>query len=94
MYEPAPHHALVERLKTMQDVLGDFNDAGVQVQQLEDAVDDAIRENSTVVLKKPFFRKSFDEWGNLNVEIIPPPSPPQKNAAPPPRLYNPRKQEI
>lgn len=63
-------------------------------EQLEDAIDDAIRKDSTLLLKNPFFRKSFDEWGHLNVEIIPPPSPPQKNPAPPPRLYNPRKQEI
>lgn len=63
-------------------------------EQLEDAVDDAIRRNSTIVLKKPFFRKSLDEWGDLNIEIIPPPLPPQKKVQPPPRIYNPRKQNI
>ena len=63
-------------------------------EKLEDAVDDAIRRRSTIILKKPFFRKSLDEWGDLNVEIIPPPSPPLKHAPPPPRLYNPRKQNI
>jgi hypothetical protein len=63
-------------------------------EQLEDAVDDAVRKNSTIVLKNPFFRKSLDEWGDLNIEIIPPPLPPQKQAPPPPRLYNPRKQDI
>lgn len=63
-------------------------------EQLEDAVDDAVRKNSTIILKNPFFRKSLDEWGDLNIEIIPPPFPPQKNAPPPPRVYNPRKQDI
>jgi hypothetical protein len=63
-------------------------------EQLEDAVEDAVRKNSTVILKNPFFRKNLDEWGDLNIEIIPPPYPPQKQAPPPPRLYNPRKQNI
>jgi hypothetical protein len=63
-------------------------------EQLEDAVDEAIRRGSTIVLKKPFFRKSLEEWGDLNVEIIPPPTPPLKRPPPPPRLYNPRKQNI
>ncbi len=60
-------------------------------EKLEDAVDDAVRENSTIVLKNPFYRKSLDDWGDLNVDILPPPLPPQK-AFPtaPPRIFNPR----
>jgi len=61
-------------------------------EKLEDAVDDAVRKNSTIIIKEPFYRRSMDEWGDLNVEIIPPPLPPQK--LPPalaPKVFNPRK---
>ena len=61
-------------------------------EKLEDAADDAVRKNSTIIIKEPFYRRSMDEWGDLNVEIIPPPLPPQK--LPPgmaPKVFNPRK---
>ncbi len=64
-------------------------------EKLEDAVDDAVRENSTIVLKNPFYRKSLEEWGDLNVDIIPPPLPPQKRfPTAPPRIFNPRDKSI
>ena len=63
-------------------------------EKLEDAVDDAVRKNSTIVLKNPFYRKSFEEWGDLNVDIIPPPMPPLKRPPPPPRFFNPRDKSI
>ncbi len=63
-------------------------------EKLEDAVDDAVRKKSTILLKKPFFRRSLEEWGDLNVEIIPPPLPPQKRPPPPPRVFNPREESI
>ncbi|MDG2286479.1 MAG: hypothetical protein P8N43_13270 [Alphaproteobacteria bacterium] len=56
-------------------------------EKLEEAVDDAVRRNSTVQLKKPFYRRSFEEWGDLNVEIIPPPLPPQKRPPTEPRVF-------
>ncbi len=63
-------------------------------EKLEDAVDDATRQNSTIILKKPFYRRSLDEWGDLNVEIMPPPLPPLKRPQPPPRIFNPRGESI
>ena len=63
-------------------------------EKLEDAVDDAARNNSTIILKDPFYRRSFEEWGNLNVEIFPPPLPSQKNPPLPPRVFNPREESI
>ena len=63
-------------------------------EKLEDAVEDAVRRNSTIILKNPFYRRSFDEWGNLNVEIMPPPLPPQKPLPLPPRVFNPRDRSI
>jgi hypothetical protein len=59
-------------------------------EKLEDAVEEAVRRNSTVRLKKPFYRRSFEEWGDLNVEIIPPPMPPQKQPPTEPKVFNPR----
>jgi len=63
-------------------------------EKLEDAVDDAVRKNSTIILKNPFYRRSFEEWGDLNVEIIPPPLPPQKMPPMQPRVFNPREHSI
>ena len=63
-------------------------------ERLEDAVDDAVRQNSTIILKNPFYRRSLEEWGNLNIEIIPPPVPPMKKPLPPPRIFNPRERSI
>ncbi len=64
-------------------------------EKLEDAVDDAVRENSTIILKNPFYRKSLEEWGDLNIDIIPPPLPPQKRfPSAPPRIFNPRDRGI
>jgi hypothetical protein len=64
-------------------------------EKLEDAVDDAVRENSTIVLKNPFYRKSLEEWGDLNVDILPPPLPPLKAfPSDPPKILNPRKDSI
>lgn len=64
-------------------------------ERLEEAVDDAVAKNSTVVIPTPFSPKSLEELGNMNIRIIPPPVPPTKT--PPftkPRVFNPRKQDI
>ena len=63
-------------------------------EKLEDAVDDAVREKSAVFLEDLFYRRSFEEWGDLNVEIIPPPLPPLKGPPLPPRVFNPRDKSI
>ena len=63
-------------------------------EKLEDAVEAAVRKKSTILLKDPFFRRSLEEWGDLNVEIIPPPLPPLKRPPPPARVFNPREESI
>jgi len=68
---------------------------GKLAERLEEAVDDAVSKNSSVVIPTPFSPKSLEELGNMNIQIIPPPIPPTKT--PPfakPRVFNPRKQDI
>lgn len=63
-------------------------------EKLQNAVREAVRGNSTVVLEDPFSRRSLEEWGNLNVDIVPPPMPPMKKPPLPPRIFNPRGESI
>jgi len=63
-------------------------------EKLQRATATATRGNSTVVLEDPFQRRSLEEWGELNVEIVPPPLPPLKHPPPPPRFFNPRGNQI
>lgn len=63
-------------------------------EQLEDAVDEAVRRGATIVLRKPFFRKSTEDLGHLNMDIRPPPMPPQKRPPLPPKIFNPRQEAI
>ncbi len=63
-------------------------------EKLEDAVDQAAGGNSTIVLENPFYRRSLQEWGDLNIEIVPPPIPPLKHPPIPPRIFNPREERI
>jgi hypothetical protein len=53
-----------------------------------------VTKNSSIVITKPFQRRSIDEWGDLSVEIRPPPLPRLKRPQPPARMFNPRSQEI
>ena len=63
-------------------------------EKLEDTIEAAVKQNSTIILKSPFIRRSFEEMGKLNVEIVPPPMPPMKRPPPPPRIFNPRAPSI
>jgi hypothetical protein len=68
---------------------------GKLAERLQEAVDDAVSKNSSVVIPTPFSPKALEELGNMNIQIIPPPVPPTKT--PPfaqPRVFNPRKQDI
>ena len=63
-------------------------------ERLEDAVEAAVIARSTVVIDNPFQRRSLDDWGDLNVDVILPPVPPMKKPPPPARIFNPRGQSI
>ena len=62
--------------------------------KLQKAVTKAARGNSTVVLEDPFSKRILEEWGNLNVAIIPPSVPRMKHPPPPPQIFNPRERSI
>ena len=61
----------------------------VLAQKLQDYVDEAIRKGARVMIKNPFTKRSFDDLGDLNVEIILPPRLPGKLPPMPPRVVNP-----
>lgn len=63
-------------------------------QKLEDIIDNAIRHNTTVILKNPFIKKNLEELGDLNAHIVPPKRPPPKKPPIPPQVFNPRAQGI
>ncbi|MFT6580752.1 MAG: hypothetical protein ACJAU6_001181 [Alphaproteobacteria bacterium] len=59
-------------------------------EELEDAVEEAARKNGTVILRQPFYRRSFDEGGQMNVEVVLPSLPSIKPPPFPPKVFNPR----
>jgi len=63
-------------------------------EDLEDAMEQANRTQSTAIMTEPFSKRSLEERGGITVEIIPPASPPLKRPQAPPRVYNPRSPEI
>ena len=63
-------------------------------EKLQKATGEAMRGNSSVTLDNPFQRRSLEEWGDLNVEIVPPPLPPAKHPPAPPQFFNPRGDQI
>lgn len=63
-------------------------------EKLEDAVDGAVKRNSKVIIHSPFQKPSDDDWGDLNVNILPPPTLPLKPPSIPPRIFNPRGHDV
>ena len=59
-------------------------------EKLEDMVEDAVKRNATVVVTNPFLKPRDEDWGTLNIEIVPPPLLPLKRPMIPPRIFNPR----
>ncbi|MCH8240927.1 MAG: hypothetical protein IIB62_12965 [Proteobacteria bacterium] len=63
-------------------------------EDLEEAMVQATRLRSTVVITNPFSKKALEESGGVTVEIIAPPLQPFKKPSVPPQVYNPRSPEI
>jgi hypothetical protein len=65
-----------------------------EAEYLQDTYDAAVKQRGTVIVKKPFSKRSMEEKGGRSLEIIAPPSPPQKLPQVPPRVPDPRVQDI
>lgn len=63
-------------------------------EKLQNLIDEAIEENATVTIKNPFSKNAFDNLGDLNVNIRPPPSLPFKKPPPPAQIFNPRESDL
>ncbi len=64
-------------------------------EQLEQDMTNATINNSRIKLKNPFQRRpDGDPLGELNIEIIPPARMPMKPPRIPPRIFNPRGQDV
>jgi hypothetical protein len=63
-------------------------------ERLEDAIEDAVARRTGVIITKPFDPKNLKDGGELNVEIVPPPTPPLKKPLLPPQIFNPREFKI
>ncbi len=63
-------------------------------EDLEDAMEQASRTRSSVIVRDPFSKRSLEERGGVSVEIIPPATQPRKKPVTPPRVYNPRSPQI
>ena len=63
-------------------------------EKLQNLIDEAIKESATVTIKNPFSAKSFDNLGDLNVNIVPPAAPPLKKPPPPAQIFNPRERNL
>ncbi len=59
-------------------------------EKLQNIIDEAIRDGASVTISNPFSRKSFDDLGSMNVQIVRPPQPPMKPPSPLPQIFNPR----
>ena len=59
-------------------------------EKLQNLIDEAIRDGAAVTIANPFSRKSFDDFGSMNMRIVRPPQPPMKPPSPPPQFFNPR----
>lgn len=47
-------------------------------ENIEEALEESVAQNGELVLRDFFSKDTFDELGKLNLEIVPPPAPPQK----------------
>lgn len=63
-------------------------------EKLQNLIDEAIDANATVTIRNPFSKHAFDNIGDLNVNIRPPPAPPFKPRPPPAQIFNPREKSL
>ena len=59
-------------------------------ENLQNLVDEAIRDGASITISNPFARKAFDDLGSMNMQIVRPPQLPMKPPSPPQQIFNPR----
>jgi len=64
-------------------------------EKLQKAIEEAAEEDDVGVrIDNPFARRSWSNQGEINIELVRPPVPPLKLPQPPPRIFNPREQQV
>lgn len=63
-------------------------------EKLQKAVEEAVEEDVGVRIENPFSRRSWSTQGEINIEFVRPKVPPMKLPPPPPRIFNPRGQQV
>ena len=63
-------------------------------EQLQELVEEAIEQGAMVRMVNPFSRKSFQDLGDLNLQVVPPEILPHKPPPHPPQIFNPRERQI
>ena len=55
-------------------------------EKFEKVLEEAVKQDGKVEMRDPFSKRSLQDWGDLSVEIIPPPVPPMKLPQTPPTV--------
>ena len=55
-------------------------------EKFEKVLEEAVKQDGKVEMRDPFSKRSLQDWGDLSVEIIPPPNPPMKLPQTPPTV--------
>jgi len=63
-------------------------------EKLQKSIERAIEDDFAVRIQNPFSRHSWSDQGEINIEMVRPPGPPTKHPPPPPRIFNPREQQV
>lgn len=64
-------------------------------EKLQKAIEEAAEEEDVGVrIENPFSRPSWTSQGEINIELVHPPLPAPKFPQPPPRIFNPREQQV
>ncbi len=63
-------------------------------EELQKLIADALEEDATVKIANPFGRKAFDDLGELNAQIVPPPALPRKKPPTATPAADPRERQI
>lgn len=63
-------------------------------EKLEEVMEGAVRTRSRAIITQPFLNRRAEDWGDANIEIVPPPLPPMKPPVIPPQIFNPRDKSV